>query len=51
MSVEKQQELIRLIQLMADRAQVCVNPTDRDLMLQALVYLADYQSLVSRRSE
>ena len=47
MPIEKQQELIRLVETMAMRVQVCENLTDKALMIQALGHLIDYQACVS----
>ena len=51
MPIEKQQELLRLIEVLSARAWTCANPIDKNLMLQALGHLVDYQACVSRRGE
>ena len=51
MSVEKQQELLRLMEALSDRAWTCANPVDKNLMIQALGHLVDDQACVSRRKE
>ena len=51
MSVENQQELLKLVEAIAMRMQTCENITDKTLMARALEYLVDYQAYVSRRIE
>ena len=51
MTLEKHQELIKLIENMADRAGTCDNKIDRELFAKVLGYLIDLQTRQSKELE
>ena len=48
MTLKTHQELVKFIQLLADRAGLCDNPLDKQLFAEAIGHLISYQYLTAQ---